>query len=125
MSKIVRQSLVDISYPAGKTKPVRGATLSEPCEQHFLAAYLVDLLPETARHSDDAVLLLKRAVAALDPQVEMPDARYEMPTRSGAAPVAALSFAVRDLKPGTGPHLWVTMAIDILKGHRPEALGTS
>ncbi|WP_156421561.1 hypothetical protein [Aureimonas sp. AU40] len=121
----MRQAILDIPHSTGKTWDLDDASFSEPSEQQFLAAYLADLLPAAARHSDDAVSLLKRAVEALDPLVDLPDINFGRPARPGASPVAALAFAVRDLTPGTGPHLWVSMAIEILKGHRLEALGTS
>jgi hypothetical protein len=116
---------LDIPCPTGKTADRRGAQPLEPSERHYLAAYLVDLLPEATRRSEAAASYLRLAVAALDPAADLTQPVLADRAPVGASPVAPLVFALRDLTPGTGPHFWLTMAVEILTGQRSETVGTS
>jgi len=123
MPKIKSAELDSATSAISKANPV--ISLTVPSEQQLLAAYLMDLLPETKRRADKAGALLELAIAALDPSN---GSRTSKPTKVGQSnisPVVALSYILQDLKPGTGPHLWVTTALQILKGQCGEVTGTS
>lgn len=112
-----------------RSKTTQGADLeiplTEPTEQQLLAAYLADLLLDTQRCSEQAGSLLELAVTTLDPLRKGRRPNPVVQVGSGPSPVLALTFALQDLMPGTGPHFWVTMAVQILNGERIETIGTS